>query len=215
MADGVGAGGIAPQGDVVRIAAEGRDVFTHPFHRHPLVQNVKIVAVPVFALRIQGRQVQAGQHPQPVIDRHQHDFRMLANELLPVVNGRARVALQIVAAVDPDHHRLRRRACIRGPYVQVQAVLAARFQLKAIDMPVRFIRHLHRGVPGIERLVHLIDVRLLDGRLPAPVSHGGLRVRNAPEHPDSGVENPADKPARLAGNHFCRTHQIITPDSQS
>ena len=92
-ADAHGAGRLAEDRDVGRVAAEGRDVVAHPLERGDLVEQAEV--------RIAVGEVEEALGADAVVDRHADDA--VAGEAAAVV-GRAGPDLEH-AARDPDHDR--------------------------------------------------------------------------------------------------------------
>ena len=118
LPDAVGAGRLARHRHRGRVAAEGGDVVLDPLERGDLVEQAERAgAGPVTDVEVAGR-------VQAVVERDRDDA--VARERRAVVDRvRARAVLE-AAAVDPDEHGQSGRGGVRGPHVQVQAVVARR-----------------------------------------------------------------------------------------
>lgn len=113
---GHGAGGLAEQRHVVRVAAEQPDVVVHPLQRHQLVEQAR---VPGHVLRVE---VQEPEGRDAVLHGHQDDV-LLRHQDLRVVDVQRRGPGVKAAAEDPHHDR-----GVGGPrlghhHVDVQTVL--------------------------------------------------------------------------------------------
>ena len=109
-----GSAAVPHQGDVVRVAAEFRDVGSDPAQGHLLVEEGAVAAdsVPV-------DHVEVAEQPDPVGDRD-HDDVLLGEVGAVVDGGRAGSA---VTAVEEDEHRFLALQ-FGGPDVDAQGVLA-------------------------------------------------------------------------------------------
>ena len=117
------AAGLAEDGHVLRVAAEGSDVLMDPaqgFHQVGLAR-VPAVSIPfaVFA------QVEISQDVQPVVHRHHHHIPELGEFVAVVGHHLHGAAGGVPAAVEPDHDGLL-GVFIQalGPEIEAQAVLA-------------------------------------------------------------------------------------------
>ena len=86
VADAERPGGLAPDGDPVRVAAEGRHVLVHPGQGGHLVQRAVDPAGGEVAAQV-AAQVAEPERPQPVVDGH-HDDVAPCGERRAVVPGR-------------------------------------------------------------------------------------------------------------------------------
>ena len=68
----VGAGGLAEDGDVVRIAAEFRDVVPYPLEGLDLIAKTLVAGDAVRVLRAQFRVGEESEAAQPVVERDHH-----------------------------------------------------------------------------------------------------------------------------------------------
>ncbi len=115
-----GPGGHAEHGDVVRVPAEGPDVRLDPVERGELVEDP-----PVRRAVVQEEEALA---PEPVVEGHAD--HAVAGEAVAVVPGDAARPVPEGAAVDPHHDRQSRRTRVRGPHVEVQAVLPGNLDVR-------------------------------------------------------------------------------------
>ena len=113
-ADRHGPGGLAEDGDAVRVAAECGDVVPHPGERGDLVEQAQVGAVVAVA------EIEEAVGPGAPVDGHADDA--VAGEAAAVV---AAAGGEVEGAAGaPDHHRQPGRARVGGPDVEVQAVIA-------------------------------------------------------------------------------------------
>lgn len=109
------AGALPHEGDALRVAAEGRDVFPHPRQGgHLVLQSI---------VSLMGGIVSGGEGVQPVVDAHQDDAAP-AVVRAPEYVGRSVAAPHKGAAVD-EHGHGQVFPLLGGPDVQVQPVLLA------------------------------------------------------------------------------------------
>ena len=119
------AAGLAEDGDVAGIAAEGFDVVVNPLEGGHQVGHAGVAGVGI--LRAVGRQIQRANDVQAVIETHGHYVAKFAQRLAVVRIGFHRRAVGESAAVHPYHHGFlcRRRRVLR-PDVQHLAVFVLR-----------------------------------------------------------------------------------------
>ena len=164
-------GGLAEDGDVVRVAPESGDVPLHPGDARLLVQVAEVGGL-VGGLGGELRVGQEAEHVDPVIDAYQDHAP--AGDALPVHLHLGGIAHHEAAAVEPDHHRQLVLGAFRiGPDVQLEAVLA----------------HGHAGIhmpfPGIDVV-----------RVPAgDLLHGDGAELKAVAHPFPGHRGLGGPPA--------------------
>ena len=116
------AAGLAEDGDVAGIAAEGFDVVVNPLQRGHQVGHAGVAGVRVFGAV--GRKIERAENVQPVIQADDHDVAELAQVLAVVGIGFHRGAVRESAAVHPDHDGLLHvRAEALRPDVQDLAVV--------------------------------------------------------------------------------------------
>ncbi len=91
-------------------------------------------------------QVEEAEHPDPVVERHDHDV-LLGGQTRTVVGGRRCAAHLERAAVDPHQDRARVAVGGRTPHVQAEAVLVARRRRleSGHDAGEHPVAGLHRG----------------------------------------------------------------------
>ncbi len=190
-------GRFAEEGDLARIAAERRDVVTHPPERGDLVGKPPVAeARPLLAIQpgliglLEHRMGEKAEQAQSVVDGDHH-HAALARQPPPSVHAsRARPGHER-PAVDPDHDRSVAPIHSGGPDVEAQAVLRGGLRLTAHER-----LDLHRGLVGDRtEPIALADAgpRLhRGGRAPAPPACGRRRVGNAGERPRPVALDPAD-----------------------
>ena len=183
-ADDGRAGRLAEDREVVRVAAERRDVVLHPGEGGNGVEE-RLVAGR-FAARLLGefRVREEAECAEAIVEVDEH--HALLRQVLAVVVRAVAASLGVGAAVDPDHDRppLVRAVGVR-PDVQEQAVLAGLRRIGKvggdIDRPP-----LRRGPlqAGAGELLRLADPVPPDDRLrraPAEIAHGWCSKRDALE----------------------------------
>ena len=92
----MGARRLAKQGDACRVAAKGVDVALHPLQGGQLVERAAIGLAAVHRQKTKGT--------EPVADGHHHHIT-LCGQPLRAIAGQLAAAMQVAAAVNPDHHR--------------------------------------------------------------------------------------------------------------
>ena len=101
--DRPGPGRLPKNGDVVRIASEGRDVVAHPGEGGHVVQDAVVARRGVLGLGGQGRVRQKAEGTEPVVGgHHQHAFLGHRGPVEDLGTAHTRV---VAAAVEPDHDR--------------------------------------------------------------------------------------------------------------
>ena len=119
----LGAGGLAPNGDAVGIAAKGGDVVLNPFERgHEIAEGVVGGAV-VFRARSSPEEAEVEKAKDSQAVRQGDGDDALAGELRSVMDWTEGMAADVASAVDPDEDRERAFA-FRSPDVEVEAVFA-------------------------------------------------------------------------------------------
>ena len=127
------AAGVAADGDVLRIAAEGGNVLVNPLHCRHQVGNTGVSGVLEFLAVV--LQVHMRQNVQPVVDGDKDDVSVVRQ--VEAVEGDLLkgIAAEEAAAVNPDKHSLLLPVQrFGGPDVQILAILA--FQLQHMQAPV-------------------------------------------------------------------------------
>ena len=109
---------LAEDGDIGRVAAEGRDVVAHPFQHQHDVQHAGLAGGGMAA---QFTQMQIAEDVQAMVDGHRHHVAA-PGQIAAVVHGRAAGAVGKAAAVQPDHDRPLAAQAL-GPDIDEQAVL--------------------------------------------------------------------------------------------
>ena len=118
-----GAGGFAPDGHIVRVAAEAGNVLMDPLQSHQLIQQPQVLGIRVVLAVGQMGQMQETEGAEPVCDSNNDDIRILFDEIVAIEHGIHRTAGFKSAAVNPYHDRLFLcRPIIRFPHIQIQAV---------------------------------------------------------------------------------------------
>ena len=160
------AAGVAADGHVLRVAAEGRDVVMYPVHSHHQVRDAHVAGVPELLAVV--LQIEVGDDVQPVVDGHEDHVPVVSHAEAVEGDLLEGVAAEEAAAVDPDEHGLLLpRGALGGPDVQVLAVLALLFQ--HMEAPIVEegvgLQHLHgHGTvlvsvldagPGLDLLRHM------------------------------------------------------------
>ena len=201
------------QRDPVRIAPEGGDIALHPLERGDLIQQaevgwsamasarillVSIILAPIVGARIRsgmafgfGGEFRVGQkaeHPQPVVDRYDH--QAFFRQLLSVVEGHRAGPFGESAAVHIDQNRQRFACLLRcGPDVQVQAILANFALVHEFFRPGRARpRHmLHASGRKRDGLADAVPRARRFGGAPAQRLDGRRGVGNPLVYPDGGV----------------------------
>ncbi len=124
----IGAGGLPEDGDVVRVAAEFRNVGANPMQRLDLIAIALVARDATSALGGQFGMREVAETTQAIVDGHHH--RAVSGEQPARVHG-ARSRLQ-AAAVDPHHDRTPFPGMGGfGPDIQRQAIFALLGQQRA------------------------------------------------------------------------------------
>ncbi len=157
-------------GDVVRIAAEGRDVPLHPAKREPLVLEPQ-AAVERAVDALDGEET---EDAHPVV-RGDDDHPSLRRE--PVEAVEAPGSADEGAAVDPDQHRELRPGCGAGgrAHVEGQAVLGGAALGQVVPPRLR------AGVAEVGRVANARPGRGRLGQGPAEVAHRRRGEGDPPE----------------------------------
>jgi hypothetical protein len=131
-ADHGGAGGLAEDRDVVRIAAERRDVLLHPLQHGDRVTE-RLVARRVAARLLRQLRVrEEAERAEAVVEVDEDDS--LLGEVLTVVVRAVAAAFAVGTAEDPDHHRTPLVGAIGGsPQVEVETVFAGLRRVGQVD----------------------------------------------------------------------------------
>lgn len=132
----------AEQGDVVRIAPEGRDVVVHPMQRRDLVHQA-VIAGATFRQRGMSEPAERAE----TIIHGDHDEAGL-RELCTVEQRIVRGAADEAAVMDEDHHRQRAVDAEGTEYVEREAVLARARQRGLKARRAVLIGGAHLGVLG-------------------------------------------------------------------
>ena len=100
-----GACGLAEDGDVVRVAAEGANVVLYPLQSRKFVQQAVVAAGAMFRLGAQCRVGEKSPRSKAVVDAH-YDHT-LACQLGAVEDRRMGKSNAMGATMEPNHHRQR------------------------------------------------------------------------------------------------------------
>ncbi len=195
-ADADGAGRLAEDGHVARVAAEGADVLLHPVQGRYLVQNAVVAAGVLRGLGREGRVHQEAERAEPVVDADQHHAR--PGQRGAVVGLLGPAALVQAAAVHPDHHRAGGIPRPRGsPDVQPQAILVHRPHVSA-----QGAWGLRTGRAEVRRVAHAFPRRGRRRRLPAQRADRRRGVGDA-QVGGHAVLEPAPDAAGRGPHHKC------------
>ena len=140
---------------VLRIAAESRDVFLHPFQGGHEIRNAHVHGI-LILLAVHG-EIQMSEGIQTVVNGDEHDavvFREAVAFIGHVLDGGTG---RIAAAVEPDHDRLLCRRVNRiRPHIQVLAMLRLRPEaVRADNLLARHGRHKNRADQSVgQRVLH-------------------------------------------------------------
>ena len=180
------AGGLACQGDLVRVASEGGNVLPHPLQGEDLVQDAVVAGHTLGVFPFQIRVGEEAEHVHPVVDGHQH--HAFFGAAFPVELLLRAAAVHERPAVDPEQHRQLGAgfSVCRGPDVQVQAVLVPRRNHHVVKFfPVKLHGgKLRLGAPGGESgaVQRGGPGGVLLGTAEPQFPHRGLGVGHALEH---------------------------------
>ena len=205
---------LAEQRDVVRVAAEARDVVVDPLQRRDHIRAAGVAGVRVFFP--ERRKVEIAEDIQAVVQRDDHHVAVAAHIFALVGDVLNRRARGKPAAVQPDEHRLFCRRIERlRPDVEVLAVLVERpVAVRNHQLVVRLVLLEHRADIAVrervlDALPRLHRLRLLEA-LCIGVFHTVKRV--------NAVDPEAAQLAGLRLNdrlRFCAheisCHQVTTP----
>lgn len=207
------AGGFAEDGDIARVAAEGRGIVAHPAQGGDLVVQAQIRHEFV----TERGQVEEAQRTQPVVDSD-HDHIAGLGQPFAVVDGLGCGAQAERAAVQPHHDRAEFVARIGGgPDIEPQAVLA----------------HAQAAVDGDEARRLRRDIAEVGAVADAGPGQRGLRraeaigaadargVGNAAPHGDPAVQRSGnltgsgfrDRHARAAGRRVIASRRCVEEPS--
>jgi hypothetical protein len=193
-ADREGAGGMAQDGHLARIAAELVDIGLHPLQPGDLVHQA-VSARPMAAFAAERGRGQEAERADPVGDGDEH--HALLGVIGAVIQGHAGQAAVEAAAVDPgDDGQLLTRRLGRGPDIDEQAVLAERRGRAHLFGQAGLLHAAGAEGGGLAHAGPRLD-RL--GRLPAQVAHRRRRERDALELAEPVDRRPGDAPAGHAG----------------
>ena len=128
MADLRSAAGLAHDRDVLRIAAEARDIVAHPLKRADQIEIADIARGGELLAEL-FREVEIAEGVEAMVDRDDHNVALLG-QIAPVIGGPVARPVGIAAAVEPDHHRALAPIARRGgPHVEEQAILIVHLRL--------------------------------------------------------------------------------------
>ena len=188
--------GLSEDGDIVRVATEGRDVLLHPIEGADGVEGAEVArALGGAAFPTAERGVpEPPEGPEAVVDRHHHDV-VGGRQVAAVVEAGA--ADRVAATVDPEHDRESARAgdhiarlCPRRVDVEVEAVLVADDALRAARLACEGARELGTGVSRGQGLAHTVPARWRLRRPPAEGADRRIRVGNPA--PDVAAVGPRE-----------------------
>ena len=181
-------GGLAEDGDPVRVPAEGRDAVAHPLQRGDLVEQAPV-----------GRRaldLAEALESHPVVEGH-HDDAAVACEPPAVVLGQARHADLVAAALDPHHDRQARTGLgVRRPHVDRQPVVIRRRRRRRVHAEVAGLR---RWGPERGGLAHPAPRPGRPRGGEAELTDRRLGERDAAEDGHAVLQHPTDGAARAAG----------------
>ena len=187
-------GGLAGDGDIVRVPAEGRDIALDPAQRFDLIEEAVISGNTLGRLRAQFRMREKAERADPIIDRYDH--QALLGHPGAVIDGRCAAAPDQRATVNPHEHGGSFRA-LRGPDVKREAVLAHGRKLFVVDRIGRGPGlGLKAGGPELRRVAHADPGWGSPRGLPAQRAHRGGRIGDALEHHDRALESALHLPDR-------------------
>src|SRR5260370_10949788 len=121
---------LAKDGDVLRITAEGSDILLHPDEGRDLVEQAEVGALVT--------QVEEAVRAEAVVDGHADDS--VAGEATAIIIGYGTRPVRKSTAMNPDHDGQPDPAEVRGPDIEVQAVLTFDDWLREKDVERRKIR---------------------------------------------------------------------------
>jgi hypothetical protein len=179
----VPAGRLPEDGDQVGVAAERRDVRTHPAQRLDQVEEPEV-----------GRDrlavAEEPEHAEPERHRH-HDHALLGHQVAGVVDRQVATADDVRAAVDPDHHgQLLVRPHVGGQ--RDREPLAVLVDLDALDRVEQQVDELLVRLRCDRRRGRRVQLTLERRHRLRRGEPFGLRVRD-PEHPHHvAVDRPDD-----------------------
>ena len=180
---GAAAGGLAEDGHVVGVAAEGLNVLLDPLQGLDMVQQTQAGGVLVVLAALHLGEVDEAHEADAVVGGDHDDVLVLLHEELAVIEGIGGAAPGEAATVEEDHHRLAGGTEVLGPDVQGQAVLADLVVGRPLAGPLILDAALAELVRG-EGLVAVVGGL---GGLPAELAHRGLGVGDALEGQHAGV----------------------------
>src|SRR5258708_6082994 len=121
---------LAKDGDVLRITAEGSDVLLHPDEGRDLVEQAEVGALVT--------QVEEAVHAETVVDGHAD--HSVSGEATAIIIGYGTRPVRKSTAMNPDHDWEPNSPKVRGPDIEVQAVLAFADWLREKGVERRKIR---------------------------------------------------------------------------
>ena len=188
--DTTSTGALAHDGQVVRIAAESRDVVVNPLDRRQLVINALVSGAAVAILFGQGRMGEEAQQAEAVIDGHEDDAALCPG--FPIESRIIAAAAGVCATVDPQGDRKFSRRLAdrfgRRPDIQEEAVFTGRRQ--RLDLELFIVEGTgltaaldRRSAEGVRHLDAFPRDDGLRG-FPAEITDGRSRIRDALEDHD-------------------------------
>src|SRR6266851_878071 len=137
---------LAKDGDVLRITTEGSDILLHPDEGRDLVEQAEVGALVT--------QVEEAVHAETVVDGHAD--HSVAGEATAIIIGYGTRPVRKSTAMNPDHDGQPDPAEVRGPDIEVQAVLAFDDWLREKGVERRKIRRFWHRRAITERFAHAI-----------------------------------------------------------
>jgi hypothetical protein len=191
---------LARERDPGRIAAEGRDVATHPVERRDHVQKTVITRHPALRFTTELGMREKTEGAEAIIERHDDDTS--GGKCRAVVNRyRARSGCK-TAAMNPHEHRQPARAPRGCPHVQVQTVLADGSAGQELEgpRPEGLCGGLIAVGPKVGGVAYRPPRLRAGGRSPPPHADRRLGERNAQEGIDVSAMHTAHGPVRTHSN---------------
>src|SRR5260370_33081815 len=126
---------LAKDGDVLRITTEGSDILLHPDEGRDLVEQAEVGALVT--------QVEEAVHAETVVDGHAD--HSVSGEATAIIIGYGTRPVRKSTAMNPDHDWEPNSPKVRGPDIEVQAVLAFDDWLREKGVERRKIRRCCRA----------------------------------------------------------------------
>ena len=193
--DVASSGRLAEDRHVVRVAAEGTDVFLHPAQRFDHVENGEIAGtchrVGVLA---QGCVAKEPERSHAVLDGDD-DNSPVADQFGPLIE--IGISDRIATAMNPDHDRksLAGRQVVGCVHIQSQAIFLTAELFVRAGLPAEATRELGAGDTGLEGLEVRGHRCCRHWRFPASIATGRFGVGDAAPHMVAGNITGAQKGA--------------------